>query len=140
MPRTRRYLLTTRLIGPFLLLATCKLSALAHQSAPQGRPLELLSDDVVTAWREAGAQVGWIGLDENGRLLFFRQSRNAASDMPAFHSVLWREGRIRNLPDPGSTFALDLSGITDAGLKELAGLDSLKGLKLSSRNVTDEGL
>jgi hypothetical protein len=49
---------------------------------------------------------------------------------------------VPKLPDPGTPFGLDLSGtrVTDAGLKELAGLKGLQTLHLGGTRVTDAGL
>ena len=54
----------------------------------------------------------------------------------------WKEGVLAKLPDPGAAFGLSLNStkVTDAGLKELAGLKSLQALYLNNTQVTDAGL
>ena len=62
--------------------------------------------------------------------------------MPAFRLVVWKAGVFAELPVPPVAFELDLGNteVTDAGLKELAGLKSLQALVLSDTSVTDTGL
>jgi hypothetical protein len=45
---------------------------------------------------------------------------------PAFRFADWKEGVVSRLPDPGEAFGLVIyrTGLTNAGLKELAGLKS----------------
>ena len=49
-----------------------------------------------------------------------------------FQFSAWKEGVLAKLPDPGVPFGLclNLTKVTDAGLKELAGLKSLQALYL----------
>ena len=62
--------------------------------------------------------------------------------MPVFQFSEWKEGVLAKLPDPGTAFGLSLNAtnVTDAGLKELAGLKSLQALNLNNTQVTDAGL
>ncbi len=62
--------------------------------------------------------------------------------MPVFQFSEWEEGVLVKLPDPGAPFGLclNLTKVTDAGLKELAGLKSLQALYLAGTQVTDAGL
>ena len=47
---------------------------------------------------------------------------------------------LARLPSPPAAFGLHLPQVTDAGLKELAGLKSLQSLDLWGTQVTDAGL
>ena len=62
--------------------------------------------------------------------------------MPAFSWSNWQAGVVGKLPAPEQGFGLDLSftQVTDAGLKELAGLKQLQVLDLAHTRVTDAGL
>src|SRR5262249_1527809 len=78
-----------------------------------------LSAEVMKAWKEAGAEVGWMGANST---LFSteRDILRGKRTLPAFRFPRWREGVIAKLPAPGVAFGLDLSStqITDEGLKE----------------------
>jgi hypothetical protein len=105
-----------------------------------------LPHDVVKAWEKAGAEVGWLGPDlELSTYLRFTaklENLDAARAVPAFKVKVWREGLLAKLPAPGKPFGLRLGGteVTDAGLKELAGLKKLSSLSLGATGVTDAGL
>ena len=63
-------------------------------------------------------------------------------DVPIFQFKLFPTGKLNGLPPPEVPFSLTLSNsqVTDAGLKELAGLKQLQTLGLSDTQVTDAGL
>jgi hypothetical protein len=138
-----------------LLLLTCFLlgpgQATAQKvAAPPEKGPKSLPDDVVKAWKEAGAEVGWmwplkITNEFNSVFLTFERSREdlgGARVVPAFQFKNWRAEMIVKLPAPASAFGIDLGGtnVTDAGLKELAGLKGLTYLALEGTRVTDVGL
>ena len=62
----------------------------------------------------------------------FRASGGKPGEVLAFHFDVWTAGIIAKLPQPPTAFGLDFynSNVTDAGLKELAGLKSLQQLDL----------
>ena len=110
----------------------------ANAAAPKPLPA-----DVVQAWEKAGAQAGWIGIDERGRLAFHRVAEGRPGEIPAFKFSEWQAGVVARLPQPPQAFGLDLSytGVTDAGLRELAGLKTLQTLSLRNcQKLTDAGL
>ena len=132
--------------------------AAASVALAKADPPEPLPENIVTAWKEAGATVGWLRVGEFGSLEFVGEKEGKPGYLPAFYFAVWHEGRLANLPDPASAFGLDLhwfperfsvvgdgrrpqhSEVTDAGLKELAGLKSLQALGLARTGVTDAGL
>jgi hypothetical protein len=88
---------------------------------------------------------GWMGLDrESGYLRFSSEPKSlAASRVPAFWISHWSDGAIAKLPTQTGPFGLEISWwskMTDAGLKELAGLHNLVALDLSFTELTDAGL
>ncbi len=108
-----------------------------------------LPENIVTAWKEAGAVVGWLRPMLSGFHSFVGEKEGKPGDLPAF--LFRRTNRLEvrdlnhllvKLPIPATAFGLDLSEteVTDAGLKELAGLKSLQTLNLSYTLVTDAGL
>src|SRR5207248_8587799 len=59
---------------------------------------EPLPDDVVKAWKEAGAEAGWLGPDLRDGTLHFEAKRedlgDAARAVPAFRVEAWTEGAL----------------------------------------------
>lgn len=103
-------------------------------------PPKHLPEEIVTAWREAGAEVGWMRLNEQGQLAFFSD----LGQVPAFKLFGARgEGALARAPDPGTAFGLCFDPsfpVTDARLKGLARLTSLQLLDLDGALVTNVGL
>ncbi len=104
-----------------------------------------LPDDIVRAWKEAGAEVGWLRVHPAGFpafVEFVHEQAGKPGDLPAFGLAHWPEGRLAKLPAPASAFGLDLRSpqVADAELKELVGLKSLQTLSLGYTLVTDAGL
>jgi len=134
---------TLRALVPLALLASCGLSDAAGQQLPRGRP-QPLPKNVVAAWEKAGAIVGWVHEDEFGRdgYEFVVAEKGVAGDLPAFWGGFRGDGVLGKLPPPAVPFALELSypGVTDADIKELAGLKNLHTLTLRYSKVTDAGL
>jgi hypothetical protein len=105
------------------------LSAPAPRSNEQPLPKEL-----VAAWREASARVGWMRIDELA-LVFREGVVGQRGEVPAFEFRRWTGGVVRQLPPPQRAFGLVLvnTRVTDAGLKEL------QVLLLFGTQVTDRG-
>src|SRR5713226_1401568 len=123
-------------------LATCSLTGFADPPPAKTDAPKPLPKAIVEAWKEAGAEVGWLRPDKFGFLEFDQNKEGKPGDLPAFHFP-WQEGRLAKLPTPTMAFGLDLSGtqVTDAGLKDLAGLKSLQMLNLYyASRITDAGL
>src|SRR5439155_26015747 len=93
-------------------------------------------------WKDAGAKVGWMQPEEYGVEYFYPKSSGKAGELPGLLVSKPKPGLLAALPDPGVPFGLRLnfSGITDAGLKELAGLKGLPAQVLHSTGVTGPGL
>ena len=124
-----------------------------------------LPEDIVTAWKEAGAEVGWLRVYPDGFKLdggeviwphvfpgvpiafgqFVVEKQGAPGDLPAFRFAFWHEGRLAKLPAPASAFGLSLCGtqifMTDAEL-ELERLQPTRGLRprLVDRRLTNSVL
>ena len=129
-------------LAALVLLAALLLAGWAEPAGPAADPA--LPEEVVRAWKEAGAEVGWLETNQLGYLSFRSQQPQGelADRVPAFRFIVRWEDNVPKLPDPGTPFGLDLSltGVTDAVLKELAGLKGLQTLDLSGTWVTDAGL
>lgn len=120
------------------------LGALAAVAAPTNAQNKLPPFDKATlvAWTKAGADVGWMGRDKFGLLVFQTEAAGLTAPVPAFQFSTRQEGQLSGLPDPARPFGLDLGRmqVTDAGLKGLARLKSLQALFLGATRVTDAGL
>ena len=95
--------------------------------------MQPLPAELVAAWKEAGARVGW--MSSASPVLLFREGGDGKKgEIPAFRVQIreWTPGMLASLPQPQTAFGLDLgtSRITNAGLKELAGLKNLQMLGL----------
>jgi len=104
---------------------------------PQGDPA------VLAAWKKAGAEVGWMRAPmEFGSRLFHTEGQPKNSDLLAFRFTAFKSATLAGLPQPGVPFGLSFQGtkITDADLKELAGMKRLQVLNLSDSKITDAGL
>lgn len=103
-------------------------------------PPKPLPDNITKAWKDAGATVGWMKMEESGLLTFVEKPEPGT--VPAFQFAKWKDGVVPKLPIPEAPFGLYLSKteITDTGLKELAKLKTLTSLCLCETKVTDEAV
>ena len=121
-----------------------------------------LPPEIVQVWRDAGANVGWMDMNLHSHLSrhsFQAEGKRGkqtpddywwdrTSGIQVFQFPEWEEGVLVKLPDPGARFGLclNLTKVTDAGLKELASLKSLEALYLAGNGpgnetqITDVGL
>ena len=125
----------------FVLLSGC---ANSQPTAPT-----TFDDAVAKAWKEAGAEIGWMrlsGPEETvpGRLSFDKTATRGS--IPAFEFQRSPEG-LSKLPVPTVPFGLSFSHdinknyVTDALLKQLAPMKTLQYLNLSGETeVTDAGI
>lgn len=108
----------------------------ADKEAPR-RP----APEILKAWRCIGANVGWMKMEPGDNRPTF-QVEGQIRGLTVFQFTEWKEGVLAAMPDPGAPFGLglNLTKMTDAGLKELASLKSLQELHLAGTQVTDVGL
>ena len=120
-----------------LALGLC--SAIGRADEKQDGP-KPLPPEIVKAWTDAGARVGWMPADD--RFPEFHEGEGEEGEAPAFRFTRWTAGIVAKLPSPQAAFGLDLSftQVTDAGLKELAVLKNMQSLNLLGTNVTDADL
>ena len=114
-------------------LASCGLDAFAGEDADKKEAPKPLPPEIVKAWRGIGANVGWMKMDLGDNAPKF-QVEGKIRAMTVFQFTEWKEGVLAKMPDPGAPFGLclNLTKVTDAGLKELAGLKNLQALYLLS--------
>jgi hypothetical protein len=119
-----------RFVAVVALLLSCGLGAFAAVGADKEDAAKPLPPEIAKAWSDAGAEIGWMRVNENGVFAFHENA--VAGAVPAFRFSAWRKSALAKLPDPEAPFGLDLNGtqITDAGLKELAGFKRLQSLNL----------
>jgi hypothetical protein len=51
-----------------------------------------LPPELVAAWKKAGADVGWMRVNESGILRFLSDKAGKAGDVPAFRFSSWKKG------------------------------------------------
>src|SRR5262245_8147215 len=129
-PRCSTWQGTVRGMAALAVLATCGLAGFAAPPEAKTDKPKPLPEMIVTAWKAAGAEVGWLRLNKFDNLDFVAEKEGKPGDLPAFRFVNWQGGRLAKLPAPALAFGLDLhnSFVTDAGLKELARLKNLQTL------------
>src|SRR5258708_40223196 len=96
-------------------LGTCSLFILAAGSCKDDRDERVvnrelpphLPDDIVSAWKGPGVEVGWVWLTPVDGSIMFRVMEDGKPEyLPAFQVRHWREGHVATLPDPGTAFGL----------------------------------
>src|SRR6516162_11275842 len=120
-----------------LALGLC--SGIGRTDEKKNRP-KPLPPEIVKAWTDAGARVGWMPADD--RFPEFHEGKGEKGEAPAFRFNRWTAGIVAKLPSPQAAFGLALSFtlVADAGAKELAALKNLQSLNLLGTSVTDAGL
>ncbi len=113
-------------LAAILMLATAASTGRADSPPAKTDAPQPLPENIVTAWKDAGAEVGWLRLFKADYFWFVWEEEGKPGDLPAFHFHSWQEGRLAKLPAPAPVFGLsfgkqNLGGtqVTDAGLKEL---------------------
>ncbi len=129
-------------LAAIIMLATGAGTGRADLPPAKTDPPQPLPENIVTIWNAAEAEACWLRADLAGSLIYVPQNEGKPGDLPAFRFAVWHDGRLAKLPAPAPAFGLKLctTKVTDAGLKELAGLQSLQALDLGYTQVTDAGL
>lgn len=117
------------------------LVAILINVAPAAQPKKLpspLPADIVAAWEKAGGQSCWMGVEplfSNASINF--EGPKLADEVPGFQfkTKTWQPGVLNRLPPPGHDFGLCFTStyFTNAGLKELSGLQHLRCTSPSRR-------
>src|SRR5262245_5293951 len=116
--------------------------ALAGGEGVQARPPgQELPAETVAAWTKAGGVYGGFKAD-GAEWSFAARAPVAPGEVPAFRFVQAPARRFADLPAVEVPFGLQLQrpAVTDAALRELAGLPQLQSLTLNYTGVTDAGL
>src|SRR5882724_7662446 len=124
--------LASWVIAWFVLAAT----APAQEKKPA---FQFIDPETVEAFRKLGARFE-SGIESD--VLSFRARRPVAPDVPGLPGFRFHKFPPGKLPEVAVPFGLDLSecDVTDADLKQLAGLKNLVALNLWERKITDAGL
>src|ERR1044071_9837063 len=73
----------------------------ADPAANEKDPPKPLPPEIVKAWRDAGAEVGWMKMGKWGLVWFFSLENGQAGATPAFQFSRWNESILAEMPDPG---------------------------------------
>jgi internalin A len=129
-------------------LTSCVLGVSGGVEAEKNEAPRPLPPEIVKAWCDAGAKVGWM-IDAppkpQGGYEFWEPWREEVEPgtVPAFKFHPEKGDVLANLPDPGAPFGLDFhcSAVTASWLKKLARLKGLQSLNIGgSLSLTDAGL
>ena len=122
-------------------LASCGVDAIFGADAGKKEAPKPLPREIVKAWRGIGANVGWMKMNLMDNAPSF-QVEGEIKALTVFQFTEWKAGVLAKMPDPGAPFGLcvNLTKVTDVGLKELAGLKSLQALYVAWTPMTDAGL
>jgi hypothetical protein len=134
-------------LGLFVCLVPAIIGVVADPDPGTQAEPQPLSAEITKAWRDAGAEVGWMRdtppRPDSGYEFWAPWRKDAeAGAMPAF-KFLQKEGVLARLPNPGVAFGLDLHCWpgSDADLRELSRLKHLQSLNIGGALLlTDAGL
>lgn len=126
---------TSYYLASLTVLASCYLGIFAGEEPERKDAPKPLPPETVKAWRDAGAEVGWMkGVPpQSGKYRFWQpwHDKAEAGAIPAFRFPERKAGGVlARLPDPDTPFGLDFHRGFFAGvkLKELAELKNLQAL------------
>lgn len=94
--------MSPRFIILLAVLTTGGMSVAAVQPLDKNDPPKLLPGEVVEAWKEAGAVVGWMRADRFGLLQLLTEKNGGAGDLPAFKLSPRKDGLLPKLPAPAA--------------------------------------
>ena len=81
-----------RYLAMLAVLANCGLSVFAGGGGDQKDAPKPLPPEIIKAWRDAGAEVGWMKTNRFGFLEF--EAKGEAVAIPAFRFLTWRQGGV----------------------------------------------
>ena len=123
------------------ILSLCLGNATAQE---KGEPPEPIPEKEWPAWITAGADLGVMYELVPGVVTFKVSDQSRAGDLPGFRFNDWPpKQKLAALPVVTVPFGLDFHGLkkmTDADMKELAGLKKLRLLRLNGTQATNAGL
>lgn len=103
-------------VWPVVLLFTCCADTAGAKRSAQPQPGPPLPVELLRAWQEAGARVGWMAKGQSGHFTFLVSNDGLVDAITAFHFPVWKKGNISKLPDVRPPFGLDLSWSNPRGL------------------------
>ena len=103
-----------RAMASLAMLASCAVPGFAASAPVKAEPPKPLPAEIVKAWEQAGATVGWARVHDLGDVAFLPATEERAGDLPAFWFQLLKEGVAAKLPAPETAFGLEL-GLTPGG-------------------------
>src|SRR5690348_292891 len=96
-------------LAAMAVVASCGLSVFVGAGPDKKDVPKPLRPEIVKAWRDAGAKVGWMKMYSNGFVNLSFQEKDEGGAFPAFALFKWKEGVLAKLPDPGAAFGLYLA-------------------------------
>jgi Leucine-rich repeat (LRR) protein len=96
--------------------------------------------EVIAAWEHAGARFGWMSVSRSPQQTNTDWDQAGAECVPAFGFNRFPTGGLRSLPPPDVPFGLSVYSWTDEGMQELRDLTQLRSLFFNGDGITDAGL
>jgi hypothetical protein len=82
----------------------CRFDSSELSATLKGDPPESLPEAIDTAWKDAGAQVGWLRPSNASYFEFIDAGESKPGDLAAFRVFRWQDGMLAKLPDPARPF------------------------------------
>ena len=110
-------------------------TSLAATLPGNNTPPKPLPKEIITAWENAGAEIGW--MREVAYPYFVPTNEGTNNDLPAFQFSKWNEGALVNLPAPETAFALDFNfaNATDGLLTEVSRFKALQSFGMRGGKI-----
>src|SRR5688572_25341162 len=91
---------TIRGLAVLVVLGACGLRGVAAPAPARKDPPKHLPQEVVRAWKKAGAIVGWMRVDKHDFLLLRPEEEGGAGGLPAFRIPFANVALLAKLPAP----------------------------------------
>src|SRR5713101_5214023 len=88
-------------------LAACSLGVVADPPPAKKDPPKQLPEEIIAAWKEAGADVRWMWVEKDGWINNMPEKVGVGGDL-LFRFPTWKAGMLAKLPSPAAPFGLDL--------------------------------